>query len=293
MKKIFSFFAIYLLFFSFSAFALIERHAEIDLAFSLLEEDNIFLKRYNAITNAGIQARFALGLPYLYGGQNAEKILQKAPAYSIREAFENSAFYRKGWRYLHGFDCRGFALWINEETGKKPLDQLSTLLSRGKKYKHNRLFSHRNKKALPLFSEMKEHLQIGDYLIARSGSPHIMMYIGTLSDYGFTKEELPALSKYLDYPLAIHSGPNPQYGERIQKLIDEDETYSKCNTTDGGVCISIVGVPLHRATHQVMVQKNNYHYFWLDEGKYMLTIWDFYSASSFVWFRSDTLSDKK
>ena len=38
--------------------AQVERAPVLDAAFSLLEEDNIFLLRYNALTGAEIEARF-------------------------------------------------------------------------------------------------------------------------------------------------------------------------------------------------------------------------------------------
>lgn len=276
-----------------NAFALITRHPELDLAFSLLEKDNIFLRRYNEITGAGIQARFDLGLPYLFGGQNAKEIFRKQPTYTVREAWEDSKFYKKDARYLHGFDCRGFALWINRETGKKALDSLSNILSKYWQFKDNYLFSHRDREALPPFHELKMHLQIGDYLVARNGSRHIMMYIGTLSDYGFSEKELPDMKDYLDYPLVIHSAPNPQYPERIQAFLEGNEKYKKCLTTDGGICVSIIGMPAECAPRQIKVQINQFYYFPIDQGRYMLTVWDFSRASSFVWFRSSYKNPSK
>ena len=113
-----------------------------------------------------------------------------------------------------------------------------------------------------------------------------MMYIGTLADYGFTAEEIPELADYLDYPLVIHCGPSPVYGEIYEQVIAENpELYGKCKTTNGGVEVSILGVPLDVAPHFEHVQVNDFYYFMIDEGKYPLTIWDLPGCTSFCWFR--------
>lgn len=40
----------------------------LDRAFSLLEKDNNFLERYNALTGSGISPLFENGVPYFFGG---------------------------------------------------------------------------------------------------------------------------------------------------------------------------------------------------------------------------------
>ena len=49
--------------------------------------------------------------------------------------------------------------------------------------------------------------------------------------------------------------------------------------------MSIVGVPPEKAPYHEHVQITDYDYFLIDEGRYMLTIWDLPSATSFCWFR--------
>ena len=102
-------------------------------------------------------------------------------------------------------------------------------------FKNNYLFTHREGQQMPPFEQMKDTLQVGDLFAMKhpySTYRHIMMYIGTLRDFGFTPEETPELAPYLDYPLVAHCGTHPQYGERFQRFIDtHPEDY--LNTQEG------------------------------------------------------------
>ena len=115
---------------------------------------------------------------------------------------------------------------------------------------------------------------------------HIMMYIGTLRDFGYTAEEEPALEAYLDYPLVIHCGLSPFYGERFQKLIDENpEKYGKATTTDGGVAVSIVGPKAEDAPEHGHVQNTDYAWFRMNDGGYQLTVIDMSDVRRYCWYR--------
>lgn len=144
-------------------------------------------------------------------------------------------------------------------------------------------------KPMPPYEQLKDFLQIGDLLVAKHSARHIMMYMGTMRDYGFTAEEVPELADYLDYPLVIHCGPNPFYGERFQKFINENEEYKNCLTTNGGVMVSLIGVPAQAAPYHLKkvqnVKDNDFDYFLIDNDNYMLTIWDLPGATSFAWYR--------
>ena len=87
-----------------------------------------------------------------------------------------------------------------------------------------------------------ELLKVGDLLAIRhaSGGYHIMMYIGTLRDFGFSQEEVGAkLRNKLDYPLMIHCSSNRDYTDRY--LIWNRANAPWANTTDGGVMVSVFG----------------------------------------------------
>ena len=253
------------------AAAQVERRAELDAAFSMLEEGNPILARYNEITGADVEARYKYGMPYMFGGKN-ENYLMK-----VKKCLETTKFFRKGKTYVYGFDCSGFTNWINKQVGKPEHDTLNNMILQKGKYGEK---NHLPVKELP-YDELPKHLQVGDFLVGKHSARHIMMFIGTLADYGYTAENAPGLADYLDYPIVVHSGKNPFYGERYEKYIQENGL--RCNTTNGGVCISIVGVPTDKAPHSVLSDKQTFYYFDLDG--YMLTIYDVFTCTSYVWFR--------
>ena len=250
--------------------ALVKRSLEINAAFSMLEADNPFLARYNQITGADIQARYPLGLPYMFGGKDEQNLMM---VWYSRETTRN---FTKGEKYLYGFDCSGFTNWINFMSGKPQHDSLSQMIENRGLYRANQL----DVSGLPL-DTLYQTLQVGDFLVASATGHHIMMYIGTLADFGYTAEDAPELKDYLTYPLVVHSGLCPPYAQRYQDYIDENGL--DCKTTDGGVAISIVGVPVYSAPHHLYTQNYDHYYFDLDG--YFLRIYDIYNTSAYVWFR--------
>jgi len=269
------------------ASAQVERSPLLDAAFSLIEKDNIFLRRYNEITGANVEALFEHGVPYMFGGKGDDLFLSQYPNFAKRKCWETTKFYRKDSVYIYGLDCSGYTQWIYAQVGKPAHDSLSNMILKWE-YERNgqHLYNHRKGNEMPPYNELKDHLIVGDLLVGKHGARHIMMYIGTLNDYGFTAEEVPELAAYLDYPLVIHCGPSPVYGEIYTQFIAENpELYGNCKTTNGGVEVSILGIPLEDAPYQEHVQIDDFSYFLIDDGKYPLTIWDLPNCTSFCWFR--------
>ena len=253
------------------ASALVKWRLELNAAFSMLEEGNPILERYNEITGADVQARYPLGLPYFFGGKNESLLM------TVCYATETTKNFITGQKYLYGFDCSGFANWINFQCGKPQLDSLEQMITNRGLYRDSQLDIN-NVKPKNLFLV----LEIGDYLVASAGGRHIMMYIGTLEDYGYTAQDAPELADYLEYPLLVHCGLCPPYSERYQAYIDENNL--DCNTTDGGVAITIVGMPVGDVPHHLY--QDHYDHYYFDLNGYFLRVYDIDAATSYVWFRT-------
>lgn len=274
--------------------ALVQRSPLLDAAFSMLDAGNPFLEAYNTITGAEIEARFELGLPYFFGGKPDQKlngvplVFARYPEYSKRKCWETTHFYRKNSYYLYGLDCSGFTEWICTEVGWPIHDDLAAMINQYGKYgSKNHVYSHRKGKEMPPYDQLAPTLEIGDMLVGKHGARHIMMFIGTLREYGFTAENAPELADWLDYTLVIHSGPNPDYGARMQQYLDahaDDEYYKNVKIPNGGVAVSLIGVPLEAAPHQGEDSGELFHWFELPDGT-KITIWDLDACTSFCWFR--------
>ena len=260
----------------------------LDAALSALEKDNFFLTRYNELTGSHIDPLFPLGIPYLFGGTEKGGVFNWYPDYSKRLCWQDSQFFKEGQVYVNGFDCIGFTRWVYHQCHLPEHDSLGNLILNYGEYNKNYVFTHREGQRMPPFDQLASFLQAGDLFAVKhpdSMYRHIMMYIGTLRDFGFTAEEDPDLAPYLDYALVAHCGTHPQYGERFQQFIDtHTEVYGNCLTTDGGVQVSIIGVPLEKTPCHIHVQNTDFDYFVLHDGS-LLTALDVFNLSSYCWYR--------
>ena len=210
----------------------------LDAALSFLEDGNPFIRRYNELNNTDIRSRFPLGCPYFWGGRHIKAILQPASPGS------SSDYYHTDRLYLYGLDCVGFTRWINEKTGYEAHPKISDLLNRSM-YKECIIRGA----AYAAGEELSSLLRIGDLLAIQhtSGGFHIAMYCGTLADYGYTDESVPAeLVPYLHYPLLIHCSGSSDYYERYKGYL-EAGGQTEINPPYGGVIVSILDVPVSAA----------------------------------------------
>ena len=260
----------------------------IEAAFGMLEEGNPFIARYEQITGASIEVLFPLGVPYLFAGKPGLIFWYSYPDYTVTEATQTSTFFVAGKLYVGGLDCSGFTNYINRKCKRANHESLNIMMQSWEHRRACHLYDQTPEKAPPPYEELKETLVPGDFLLTHHTGAryrHIMMYIGTLRDFGYTAEQEPELADYLDYPLVIHCGNSPVYGERFQHLIDSDERYARCLTTDGGVQVSIVGVPPEKAPVHQHVQLTDYDYFIMRDGGYVLTVVNMEDLASFCWYR--------
>lgn len=263
------------------------RSPYLDAAFTMLEKDNIFLRRYNERTGAGAEAWFELGVPYFFGGQDVRHVLAKHPEYTVMRCGQKTLYYVKDQVYIYGFDCTGLIQWVYREAGT-PINGRVLSLTEQQFHDEHHLYCSGHDRPMPQdWAETARTLLPGDLFIVRHPGTHVMMYIGTLRQYGFTAEEFPALADWLDLPLVIQSGTNPYFGERFQRFLDTtpNNKYYGAQTTDGGVCVALVGVPKEMAERHAVVQKQEQWWFDVDGGKTALTVFDLDSVDSYCWYR--------
>ena len=263
-------------------------------AFELLEAGNPFTARYEKLTGKTITPLFPDGVPYFFGGQSGTKFGDGYfyfyyPYYCVKVCEKGSNYFKVGSSYLYGLDCIGFTRHVYKACGKKSHPSLSDLLTHWWDYRNNLIYTHREGHQAPPFDQLKDVLQIGDLYVVRHDTTktnHVMMYIGTLRDFGYTAEEEPALAPWLDWPLVIHCGLSPFCGERFQKVIDSDpERYAGCITTDGGVAVSLIGLSPEDAPEHGHVQNTDYSWFTMNDGGYMLTVVNLTDVKTYSWYR--------
>ena len=196
----------------------------LDNAFSLLEEQNAFLNRYDVTADSLTTALYPLGVPYYFGGHNEDKILQ------IFYPLQESHYFKPYRKYLCGFDCAGYTNWCLREAGLVEHPDLDSILARGDDSffldpRHPETWAY--------------YLLPGEILTVCHGYDHVMIYVGTLRTLGFSPEEAGAAREYMDYPIVIHCGSNPFYYDRYARYIRE-KGYDSVTPTDGGVTVSII-----------------------------------------------------
>ncbi len=225
--------------------ASIRRNEFLDKALPLLEEGNCFLRRYNAVTGAELEPLFSLGVPYFWGGRNFRTITGRLPEYNVREAWQSSInYYQKGTTYLYGFDCIGLVKYIYSAAGHRIDGTVEALLEASVCRAGHHIWCSDTHPLPEDWALAAEKLEIGDLIWVKHPGVHAMVYIGTLRDYGYTEEQLPALSGALDYPLAIQSGRNPYCYFRFRDMLKEQKKgrLAEAEPPDGGASVCILGV---------------------------------------------------
>ena len=261
-------------------------------AFELLEEGNPFVTRYEKLTGKEITPLFPWGVPYYFGGLSGSKgngwFYMAYPDYFIKMCEHGSGYFRVGERYFYGLDCIGFTRHVYKACGLPAHPSLADIMTQWEQKQYH-VYDSRKGHEAPPYDQLKDTLRVGDLLVVKhedSKSRHVMMYIGTLRFFGYTAEEEPALASWLDWPLVIHCGLSPFYGERFRKLIDEyPDKYGKATTTDGGVAISLLGPAPEDAPEHGHVQNTDYAWFTMNDGGYQLTVINLTDVKYYAWYR--------
>jgi len=274
------------------ALADVERSPLLDAAFSLLEKDNVFQRRYNERTGACVTSLFDTGMPYFFGGKPGRLLMSRYPEFARRRCWEDTDHFEAGQSYVYGLDCTGFIMWVRRQAGLPELPDISDILLY-RKYRENALYNGgrsmgKDADTLPGPQELTKSLRAGDLLITRGRYRHVMIYIGTLRDYGFTAESDPETAKVLDHPLVIHSGDHPRYAQAISDYILAHQDYfDNCRTTSGGVSVALLYAPPAEAPHHKTSQGAAFDYYLIDQGRYELIIRPTDNLRRYCWYRPD------
>lgn len=222
-----------------------ERNPFLDQAFTMVEEGNPFQARYNLLTGADTKSILPLGVPYFWGGRNYLTMTERLPLYTVREAWISSrTYYQKGTVYLYGLDCVGFVKTVCDLAGV-PVSGSLTGRAAAEFCEAGKHVYCSDVHPLPEdWREAARGMQPGDVMVVHHPNTHVMMYMGTLRQYGYTGEQLPALAKYLDYPLMIQSGENPASYLRFRSMIgtSPDGRTAGATPPHGGAGVCILGV---------------------------------------------------
>ena len=240
----------------------LENQRMLNIAFSMLEETNPILLAYNDNLGGNAVSRFQYGCPYLWAGFSESSLLR------ARHPSSSSNYYFVEQLYLGGFDCIGFTRWVHAQAGMKKLPAISETTKAGKA---NRV----EVKKLP-YDQWQTVLKVGDAINMhyKSGGYHTGLYIGTLRDFGFGESELGQLAPYIDYPLMIHCGMNNFHTAWYTQYLS-DKHLTSVTPPDGGVTISILGVPYKDCPNtETMWQgtRNKKTFWWFDLMGYNLTV---------------------
>ena len=253
-----------------AALAELQKHMErieaqrfLNVALTMMDENNPVLLAYNENCGGSVSARFKYGCPYLFAGSNESSLLRP------RYASQDSHYYSTSKLYLGGFDCIGFARWVHNQVGMKKLPAISETRNAAKP---NRI----DMQDLPS-AQWAQNMKVGDCinLANQGGGYHVMIYIGTLRDFGFTAEQVgEQLAPYLDNPLTIHCGMNNYHTAWYTQYL-KDENLTSVTPPDGGVTISILGIPYDSVPNTETMWKGTSNvktFYWFDLLGYNLTV---------------------
>ena len=256
-------------------------------ALSMLEEGNPIALRYEKLTGQKTEPLFPAGVPYFWGGQDEKILTERYPEYTTRKQWQGTHdFYQKDSVYIYGLDCVGYVTAVFRRAGLPLGETLNDLGDRQHCKEGAHLFCSAEHPFPADWTETAKSLRPGDLLALHHPGRHAMIYIGTLRDYGYTEEQLPAAAEFLDYPLMIHCGENPFAYQRFDCLTarSADSRLSKAMGSDGGVSLCIPGVPKEAA--ETVVTAHESSYFCFEAEGACITVMRFDNVKDYYVFRN-------
>ena len=195
-----------------------------EASLSMLEEGNAFARRYDETAESLMAAALPLGVPYYYAGGSEDKFLRRFYPTTTTN------YYQDTHMYLCGLDCVGMTRLVYEKRGLARHPSISDMLRAGA---GSAALKKNDPERWPML------LRPGELIAVQHGTYHVMMYLGTMRQFGWTEAEAGEAAGLLDAPLVIHCGGNPFYYDRYQEYIRQ-QGYRNTWPPDGGVTVSVV-----------------------------------------------------
>ena len=238
-----------------------------EASLSMLEAGNTFVDHYDETACSLMDVSLPNGVPYYYAGGSEDKFLRRFfPSTTTR-------YYREDHMYLCGLDCVGMTHLVYEKCGLERHPSISDLLFYG-------IGSSLLKNNDPM--RWSAFLKPGDLIAVKHGTFHIMMYLGTLRQFGWTERDAGEAVNLLDAPLVIHCGGSPFYYERYQKYIEE-MGYKNTLPPDGGVTVSVIMETNQDAPHSTDTSWGK-HFGWYMIDNQPLLVFPLDDCTDMAWY---------
>lgn len=238
-----------------------------EAALSMLEEGNPFIEHYDDTADSLITASLPLGVPYYYAGRTEEKFLNRYYPQTITN------YYRPDRMYFCGLDCVGMTRLVYEKSGMERHPSIIAMLARA-------LGTSALQSRDP--SEWPSLLLPGELFCVHHGTYHVMMYLGTLRQFGWTEADAGEAAPLLDDPLVIHCGGNPFYYDRYLAFIQQ-KGYRNTYPPDGGVTVSVIRSTNKDAPHTMTANWGKF-FGWYLLGDYPLLVFPLDDCTEMAWF---------
>ena len=255
----------------------VQYHRIYETSLSMLEEGNPFVRWYDDTAESLMEVSLPLGVPYYYAGGSEDKFLHRFyPSTTTR-------YYLDSHMYLCGLDCVGMTRLVYEKSGLERHPSISDILGRdvGSDVLKNNLPEH-----------WFMFLQPGDLIAVKHGTFHVMMYLGTLRQFGLEESDAGEASGLLDWPLVIHCGGNPFYYDRYGEYIQEQGYRNTC-PPDGGVTVSVIRQTDRDAPHSLDASWGKHFGWYLLKGEEPLLVFRLEDCTELSWYGSAVLDAER
>ena len=243
-----------------------------DAGLSMLYEGSPIVARYDDTADSLLQVSLPLGVPYFYTGSNEDKFLLRRYPGTITH------YFRYNRLYFCGLDCVGMTRLVYEKRGLAAHPSIVDILYTGAGTVLLR--------ALPP-DQWPALLLPGDLIAVQHGTYHVMMYLGTLRQFGWTEADAGEAASLLDSPLVLHSGGDPFYYERYQAYIKE-KGFRNTYPPDGGVTVSVIRQTDTDAPHQTDTSWGKHFGWYLIDGQPLL-VFRLEDCTQLAWYGDETL----